>query len=151
MGLQSRLERSEGKRWSYLPRAGTPGADLWDWLGRNRNSGSGPSGPMGLVFPRIQSSVSPYNIQAGRADRRRFRLVVHRLCRPSVDETGCPIHRVLCDGWENIHSASVIVLFNLHTSVLSLKFDKELSFGSVTGHDFSRAVNGAKSSGLQPL
>jgi hypothetical protein len=26
------------------------------------------------------------------------------------DETGCPIHRVLCDGWENIHSASVLFI-----------------------------------------
>jgi hypothetical protein len=34
---------------------------------------------------------------------------------------------------------------------VSLKFVKELFFGFASGHDFSRAVNGAKSNGLQPL
>jgi len=36
-----------------------------------------------------------------------------------VDETGCPIHRALCDGWESIHSASVLFLLNLPSCFLS--------------------------------
>jgi len=28
-------------------------------------------------------------------------------------KAGCPIHRVLCDGWENIHSASVLCFVEL--------------------------------------
>jgi hypothetical protein len=35
-----------------------------------------------------------------------------------------------------------------HDSAMSLKFVKEIFFGFVTGHDFSRAVNGRKKLGL---
>ena len=36
-------------------------------------------------------------------------------------------------------------------SVLSHKFVNEILSGLVSGHDFSRAVHGAKTDGLQPL
>jgi len=36
------------------------------------------------------------------------------------------------------------------TSVLSLKFVKEIILSLVSGHDFSRAVNGAKLMGFSP-
>ena len=40
---------------------------------------------------------------------------------------------------------------NCSTSVLSLKFVKEMIFGLVSGLGFSRAENGAKQMGLEPL
>jgi hypothetical protein len=40
---------------------------------------------------------------------------------------------------------------HLDSCILSLKFSYQLFFSSVTGHDFSRATNDAKYSGLQHL
>ncbi len=53
-----------------------------------------------------------------------------------------------------IHSMRLSLMKGAHaglTSVPSLKFVKELLFGFVSGHDFSRAANTAKPNGLQPL